>query len=263
MRDKSFWCLLIHEKDAILESRTVQDESSFAAMPLTILNVPVRQNMSWSVLPIRYNHILIATKHKIRIADPHILTDEKKRTDEEVRTVVQQLMDVAEEMKSYNMARKPIPEVELDSKIKDLEFREAMFHRKQILHQINKFQCVHCPDFEHHYALVSEVQQIKETMAQLQYRLSDKNLHLMPDYHQRIAVLKELKHVDEAGSVQLKGRVACEINSGESLVLTELIMDNLFTPMKPQEIVALLAAFIFQGKTATVTIAYHFSPHIY
>ena len=248
LRDKAFWCLVIYDKSIDhADAQSKQDEASFSAMPITILNLPTRQNAAWSIVPVRFNHILVASKHKVRIADPHAITDPLKQSADEIAEVVKQLMEYGADMKAHHRALKPVPEVELDAKINDLEFRETMYHRRQIHAQLFQFQCIHCTDFAQHYALVSEVQQIKETLAQLQYRISDKNLHLMPDYHQRIAVLKELKHIDEAGNVQLKGRVACEINSGESLVLTELIMDNVFTPMKPQEIVALLAAFVFQG----------------
>jgi len=51
-----------------------------------------------------------------------------------------------------------------------------------------------------------------DALAQLQFRLSDRNLTLLPDYHQRINVLRKLKYVDENATVQLKGRVACEVS---------------------------------------------------
>ena len=41
--------------------------------------------------------------------------------------------------------------------------------------------------------------------------LSDQNLELLPDYEQRIDVLKELQFIDDNSTVQLKGRVACEV----------------------------------------------------
>ena len=49
------------------------------------------------------------------------------------------------------------------------------------------------------------------SIASLKLALSDQNLELLPDYEQRIGVLKELKFIDENQTVQLKGRVACEV----------------------------------------------------
>ena len=46
----------------------------------------------------------------------------------------------------------------------------------------------------------------------MEYRLSDRNLTLLPEYEQRLAVLKQLAYIDEAGAIQLKGRVACEVS---------------------------------------------------
>lgn len=41
--------------------------------------------------------------------------------------------------------------------------------------------------------------------------MSDQNLQLLPDYEQRIQVLKDLDFIDESSRVQLKGKVACEV----------------------------------------------------
>jgi antiviral helicase SKI2 len=81
-------------------------------------------------------------------------------------------------------------------------------------------------------------------------------------------VLKDLKFIDENSTVLLKGRVACEvravqlilltiecrhtflqINSTNELVLTELILENTLANYEPEEVVALLSAFVFQEKT--------------
>lgn len=53
--------------------------------------------------------------------------------------------------------------------------------------------------------------QIKENINQLRQLMSDQNLQLLPDYQQRISVLKDLGFIDESSRVQLKGKVACEV----------------------------------------------------
>jgi antiviral helicase SKI2 len=91
--------------------------------------------------------------------------------------------------------------------------------------------------------------QVKENISQLKQLMSDQNLQLLPDYEQRIQVLKELGFVDDQARVQLKGKVACEIHSADELVLTELVLENVLAEYEPEEIVALLSAFVFQEKT--------------
>lgn len=52
---------------------------------------------------------------------------------------------------------------------------------------------------------------IKENIHALRQLMSDQNLQLLPDYEQRIQVLKDLGFVDEGSRVELKGKVACEV----------------------------------------------------
>lgn len=54
---------------------------------------------------------------------------------------------------------------------------------------------------------------IKENISQLRQLMSDQNLQLLPDYEQRIAVLKDLGFIDENSRVELKGKVACEVKT--------------------------------------------------
>lgn len=61
--------------------------------------------------------------------------------------------------------------------------------------------------------------QVKENISQLKQLMSDQNLQLLPDYQQRIQVLKDLGFIDEECRVQLKGKVACEVSFLSSRIL--------------------------------------------
>ena len=60
------------------------------------------------------------------------------------------------------------------------------------------------------YRLIHGQKILQANIAYLKLAISDQNLELIPDYEQRIAVLKDLKFIDENSTIQLKGRVACE-----------------------------------------------------
>ena len=47
---------------------------------------------------------------------------------------------------------------------------------------------------------------------------------------------------------------ATQINSANELVLTELILDNVFADFEPEEMVALLSGFVFQEKSDSVPL---------
>lgn len=139
---------------------------------------------------------------------------------------------------------------ELDwHRVKDLHVRDILEFRQQCLSKAEAVHCIDCPQFSRHFAMYHDEWLIKENIVQLRQLMSDQNLQLLPDYQQRIAVLKDLGFIDTNSRILLKGKVACEIHSADELVLTELILENVLADFEPEEIVALLSAFVFQEKT--------------
>ncbi|POS85673.1 antiviral helicase [Erysiphe pulchra] len=134
-------------------------------------------------------------------------------------------------------------------KIKDVYLREMLNKREELSEIAQNSKALSCPQFINHFAMCHDQWLIKENISQLRRLMSDQNLQLLPDYEQRIQVLKDLDFIDESSRVQLKGKVACEIHSADELVLTELILDNVLAAYEPAEIVAVLSAFVFQEKT--------------
>ena len=112
-----------------------------------------------------------------------------------------------------------------------LEFQEILNRRNSLLTQLDGKQCIACPDFDEHvsgdcisddriesqwlcilqYSIIHAEKVLRANIEMLKLAISDQNLELIPDYEQRIDVLKELKFIDENSTVLLKGRVACEV----------------------------------------------------
>jgi len=63
---------------------------------------------------------------------------------------------------------------------------------------------------------------IKENIASLRQLMSDQNLQLLPDYGQRINVLKDLGFIDDNSRVELKGKVACEVRLNSASIWRKL-----------------------------------------
>ena len=76
-------------------------------------------------------------------------------------------------------------------------------------------------------------------------------------------VLRRLGYIDEFDVVMDKGRVACEINSADELLITELIYENVFSDLTPQQCVALLASIVFQEKVSSLFIFIQINPSIH
>lgn len=65
----------------------------------------------------------------------------------------------------------------------------------------------------------------------------------------RKRVLRRLGFINETDVVQLKARVACEISTGDELVLSELLFNRFFNELTPQQCAACLSCFIFEEQS--------------
>lgn len=155
----------------------------------------------------------------------------------------------------------------------DLKVDDAiLYERIQILNRLKEhlrdlIGSVQIPNFEEHFHSVFTKKSLEDKRNQLQFKLSNHSLTLYPEYESRILLLQELKYVDSQNrgktnqnktlyfhlmfkivSVELKGRVACEMGMNE-LMITELVLQNILTKLKPAEVSALLSCLVFQGKT--------------
>ncbi|CAI9630567.1 atp-dependent rna helicase dob1 [Alternaria burnsii] len=74
----------------------------------------------------------------------------------------------------------------------------------------------------------------------------------MDELKSRKRVLRRLGFIDDADVVQLKARVACEISTGDELVLSELLFNRFFNELTPEQCAACLSCFIFEEKTQEV-----------
>lgn len=144
-------------------------------------------------------------------------------------------------------------DLEVDwSRLRRIDFMETHRERNAALSELAELQyLVQEPDFLREYQVMHRRKQLEQEMARVSASLSSENLDLLPDYHQRIDVLKALRFIDpDSETVLLKGRVACEIRSANELILTELLLDNTFVEYAPEEIAALLSVFHFKEKTS-------------
>jgi len=68
----------------------------------------------------------------------------------------------------------------------------------------------------------------------------------------RKRVLRRLGFINETDVIQLKARVACEISTGDELVLSELLFNRFFNELTPEQCAACLSCFIFEEKAEDI-----------
>ncbi|EMC97713.1 hypothetical protein BAUCODRAFT_147755 [Baudoinia panamericana UAMH 10762] len=100
--------------------------------------------------------------------------------------------------------------------------------------------------YEQYAAKVELTTQIKAKRKQISDALSVLQLDELKN---RKRVLRRLGFINDADVVQLKARVACEISTGDELVLSELLFNRFFNELTPEQCAAALSCFIFEEKS--------------
>ena len=137
------------------------------------------------------------------------------------------------------------------------EIDEQIIIRKQLLAQLPHYPCHACPDLVRHYTQMHRKKTLTDRLTQLQFQISDSSLHLLPEYESRVQLLQALDYIDAGHTVLIKGRVACEVNTVDPLILTELLFENAFGPCSAGEIAAILAGMVFQERSALNSTTTH------
>ncbi|CAJ0840315.1 13636_t:CDS:10 [Entrophospora sp. SA101] len=182
----SFEVLMFLDKSS---KDTINSKKS-TIIPITNITIPDQSSYTYARQFISITNIVTVTKFTFKFDD---LTD--------VTKLAQQLLCHALDMKKNDW-----------SKIRMFEFRLNLDEKAQLMNKIDSFQCIKCPELNEHYGLIHEIMSLGKKLDELLHTITGENLELMPEYEQRIEVLKSLKYIDEKTSVvQLRGQIACKI----------------------------------------------------
>jgi len=204
---------------------------------------------------IRASDIAFITAKQIKIDPSKIIDDHKKRQiprfrenppSESTILAAQELFRLLESNPDGVSCLDPIR----DFNMKNIDVVENMSRLSKLEASINSYKCVDCPQFTQHFAQIRCQFELREELQRVRYLLSNESLELLPEYQQRIQVLKKLRYIDAGENVKLKGRVACGISNHE-LIITELVFDNQLNDLHPTEIVALLSCFVCEQKKSS------------
>ncbi|PSS09457.1 DExH-box ATP-dependent RNA helicase [Actinidia chinensis var. chinensis] len=199
--------------------------------------------INYEVREIDSGEILSMCNCKMKIDIVGLLEDNKAAA---YSKTVQQLLNLKSDGK-YPPALDPVK----DLKMKDMNLVEDYYKWNSLLQKMAQNKCHGCVRVEEHIKLAKGIKEHKDEVNVLKFQMSDEALKQMPDFQGRIDVLKEIGCVDSDLVVQIKGRVACEMNSGEELICTECLFDNQLDDLEPEEAVAIMSALVFQQKNTS------------
>lgn len=109
--------------------------------------------------------------------------------------------------------------------------------------------CFKDPILPEMVSIVRSEKVLSARLAKIAESTGDAGLMQLPEFQARLAFLQQTGYLDEDTAVTLKGRVACEINSGDEIVGTEMVFCGILNNLEPEEAVSLLSALVFQEKS--------------
>ncbi len=101
------------------------------------------------------------------------------------------------------------------------------------------------PLYNQYAEKVIKLDKIKALKKQIQQALS---ILQLDELKCRKRVLRRLHFINEDEVVQLKARVACEISTGDELMLSELLFNGFFNELTPEQCASVLSCFVFEEK---------------
>ncbi|ODV94989.1 hypothetical protein PACTADRAFT_50824 [Pachysolen tannophilus NRRL Y-2460] len=106
------------------------------------------------------------------------------------------------------------------------------------------------PRLEQLYKDYSDKLSIQEEIKATQNKIIEAQAVIqLDDLRHRKRVLRRLGFTTQTDIIELKGRVACEISTGDELLLTELIFNGTFNELTPEQCAALLSCFVFEERS--------------
>lgn len=238
--------ILVPKSKRHLEDKYFSSVTSRKGSGVVNINLPyhgVAAGVTYEVRGIDTKEFLCICSRKIKIEQVGLLEDVSSAA---YSKTVQQLLELKSDGK-YPPALDPLK----DLKLKDMDLVGAYYKWNNLLVKMAKNKCHGCIKLEEHLKLSKELKKHSAEVDALKFQMSDEALQQMPDFQGRIDVLKEIGCIDSDLVVQIKGRVACEMNSGEELISTECLFENQLDDLEPEEAVALMSALVFQQKNTS------------
>lgn len=144
----------------------------------------------------------------------------------------------------------PILDPTTKMKIEDPEFQTLLKKISILEDKLNTHLLAHSSNLTSLYSQYSTKVELEDKVKTTELKIAavQSNIQL-DDLKRRKRVLRRLGFISQDDIVELKGRVACEISTGDELLLTELIFNGTFTDLSPAQCNALLSCFVFQERS--------------
>ncbi|KAI9317209.1 rRNA-processing arch domain-containing protein [Dichotomocladium elegans] len=138
--------------------------------------------------------------------------------------------------------------------IKDPAFQK-LYAKISVLEKRLEAHSLHnSPELTAVYETYAKKMELADKCKELKRKITDaQSIVQLGELKARKRVMRRLGFTSAADVVEMKGRVACEISTGDELLLTEMIFQNVFNDLTVEQTVALLSCFVFDERVENAT----------
>ncbi|EKM53323.1 uncharacterized protein PHACADRAFT_259600 [Phanerochaete carnosa HHB-10118-sp] len=220
-----------------------KDRATTTPTPAGILPCPPGQKGDPQVVP-----VLLSTLESISHLRVHLPKD--IRSSQARETVWKTIQEVHRRFPDGIPLLDPVQNMHItDDKFKQLVKKIEIMEQKMFSSSLHKD-----PRLPELYTLYKQKVSSQERMRELKRKIqATHDVLQMEELKARKRVLRRLGFTSSADIVDMKGRVACEISTGDELLLTELIFNGAFNTLSPEQSAGLLSCFVFTEKSEQQT----------
>uniref|UniRef100_A0A1B6EZH0 Exosome RNA helicase MTR4 n=1 Tax=Cuerna arida TaxID=1464854 RepID=A0A1B6EZH0_9HEMI len=192
------------------------------------------------VVPVKHCQICQISSLRVHIPDDLTSPDKKKSVLKTIEQVVKRFPDGV-----------PLLNPQTDMKINDHAFTNIVslintYEKRLFEHPMHENESLE-DVYEQYLEKVKIGRELKQSKAELKKAMS---LLQMEELKCRKRVLRRMGYCTADDVIEMKGRVACELSSGEELLMTELIFNGVFNDLTVPQCVALLSTFVCDEKSS-------------
>lgn len=196
------------------------------------------------VIPVACN--LVSKLSTLRIYYPNDLRPHENRL-----ACVKNIEDVKKKFPDGPPVLNPVK----DMKIKSDDFLNILSMLEKFEKRLYSHPLHMSSDLAAIYTRYLEKLQMEVELKAVKQELKDaKSLLQMDDLKNRKRVLRRLGYCTSADVIEFKGRVACELSSGDELLITEMIFNGTFNDLSAPQCAALLSCFVCDDKATDLNM---------
>ncbi|XP_012278049.1 superkiller viralicidic activity 2-like 2 [Orussus abietinus] len=203
--------------------------------------IPCREGEEGDVEVVPVLHTLIYQISSLRVYYPKDLRPSDNR-----KSVLKTIQEVKRRFSGDPPLLNPITDMRIeDQAFKDVVKRIEILEERLFNHPLHKDPRVNelYEEFVHKEEIGTKLKQAKLELKRA------KSVLQMDELKCRKRVLRRMAYCTSADVIELKGRVACELNGADELLMTEMIFNGLFNTLSVPQMVALISCFVCDEKS--------------